>query len=67
MTATPGVAAVAVLALLLGLVLVLGGRGLRRRLGLVDPDRSHATNSGGCFANHCRIFWFVHVHSKGWA
>jgi CRISPR-associated exonuclease Cas4 len=34
MTATPGVAAVAVLALLLGLVLVLAGRGLRRRRGL---------------------------------
>jgi CheY-like chemotaxis protein len=22
---------------------------------LVDPDRSHATNSGACLANHCRI------------
>jgi CRISPR-associated exonuclease Cas4 len=34
MTATPWVAAVAVLALLLGLVLLLAGRGLRRRRGL---------------------------------
>src|SRR5947209_1146254 len=34
MKATPGVAAVAVLGLLLGLVLVLAGRGLRRRRGL---------------------------------
>jgi hypothetical protein len=22
---------------------------------------------GACLANHCRIFWFVHVHSMGWA
>ena len=22
---------------------------------------------GACLANHCRIFWFVQVHSMGWA
>jgi transposase len=22
---------------------------------------------GACLSNHCRIFWFVQVHSMGWA
>jgi mRNA-degrading endonuclease toxin of MazEF toxin-antitoxin module len=24
--------------------------------GLVDPDKNHESNSGACWANHCRMF-----------
>jgi hypothetical protein len=34
----------------------LSERARRRAEELVDPDRSHATNSGACLTNHCRIF-----------